>query len=73
MRVTIETTFAIIGLLLAALTAISAEWIEELTGLEPDAASGALEWVITIAFAVAAVTLGWLARGDARRLRAAKR
>jgi hypothetical protein len=34
-RVRIETTLAVISILLAVLTTISTEWIEELTGFEP--------------------------------------
>jgi hypothetical protein len=69
----IETTLTIISILLAVLTTISAEWIEELTGFEPDAGSGALEFGLPIVFAVAAVTFALLARHDLRRLRAATR
>ena len=61
----------LVSLGLAILTAINNEWIEELTGLEPDAGSGALEWAIVIAFALAAIALGALAVRDGRRLRQA--
>jgi hypothetical protein len=44
------------------------QWIEELTGLEPDAGSGALEWIIAGVFLVAAVVSALLARRDHRRL-----
>jgi hypothetical protein len=68
-RFRIELVLACISFALFILTLISAEWIEELTGLEPDAGSGALEWIITIAFAAAALVLFVLARRDALRLR----
>ena len=70
-RVRIETALAVISILLAVLTTISTEWIEELTGFEPDAGSGALEVGLPIAFAAAAIVLALLARHDRRRLRAA--
>jgi hypothetical protein len=34
------------------------EWIEEVTGLEPDGGSGALEFLLVLAPAVAALILG---------------
>jgi hypothetical protein len=67
----IEIILAIVSALLALTTVISAEWIEELTGLEPDAGSGALEWGIALGFGAAALVLALLARRDSRRLRAA--
>ncbi|MDQ3898099.1 MAG: ABC transporter permease [Actinomycetota bacterium] len=41
---------------------LGAEWIEELTGLEPDAGSGALELLLVVVPAVAAVVFGLLGR-----------
>ena len=70
-RVTIETGLAIVSFLLVVLTLISDEWIEALTGIEPDHGSGALEWGIVVVFAVAAVASSTLAWRDARRLRTA--
>jgi hypothetical protein len=69
----IEGVLAIVSALLALMTLISPEWIEELTGLEPDAGSGALEWGIALGFGVAAIVLALSARRDRRRLRAALR
>lgn len=53
---------------LAALSAVAAlagivlgpEWIEDLTGLEPDGGSGALEFLLVLVPAVAAVCFGLL-------------
>jgi hypothetical protein len=67
----IEAALAVVSLLLAIVTAISAEWIEKLTGFEPDGGSGALEWGIALGFGAAALLLALLARRDHRRLRAA--
>jgi hypothetical protein len=70
-RLTIEGLLGLASLALAVLTVVNKEWIEELTGLEPDAGSGALEWGIVIAFGLAAVLLGRMAWRDRQRLRAA--
>ena len=70
-RFTAEVVLGLASLGLAILTAINAEWIEALTGLEPDAGSGALEWAIVIVLAVTATVLGALAVRDGRRLRQA--
>ena len=68
-RLRIEV-LAVISAVLCVLTLVLPEWIEELTGLEPDAGSGALEWIIAGAFLVAAVVSAVLARRDYRRLAA---
>jgi ABC-type thiamin/hydroxymethylpyrimidine transport system permease subunit len=67
-RLRIEVVLAVISAVLCVLTLVFPEWIEELTGLEPDAGSGALEWIIAGAFLVAAVVSAVLARRDYRRL-----
>lgn len=69
LRLTIEALLGLVSLGLAILTAVNSEWIEEFTGLEPDAGSGTLEWAIVIAFALAAIALSTLAVRDGRRLR----
>ena len=70
-RMTIEGLLGLASLALAVLTVVNKEWIEGLTGLEPDAGSGALEWGIVIAFGLAAVLLGRMAWRDRQRLRTA--
>jgi hypothetical protein len=70
-RALAESTLAIVALLLAVITAINAEWIEWLTGLDPDGGSGALEWGIVVVLSLGAVVAGALARRDLRRWRAA--
>jgi ABC-type thiamin/hydroxymethylpyrimidine transport system permease subunit len=69
-RLRIELVLAVICAALCILTLVFPEWIEELTGLEPDAGSGALEWIITGIFLVAAVVSAVLARRDYRQLAA---
>ncbi len=70
-RILAESTLAIVAVMLAVVTAINAEWIEWLTGLDPDGGSGALEWGIVVFFSLGAVVAGALARRDLRRWRAA--
>ena len=55
---------------LAVLTALWPQWIEELTGLEPDAGSGLVEWAIVVVLAVLAATATVLARSNLRHARA---
>ena len=55
---------------LAVLTALWPQWIEELTGLEPDAGSGVVEWAIVVVLAGLAATATVLARSNLRRARA---
>lgn len=66
----VEMALAVISAVLGIATMLFPEWIEELTGLDPDAGSGALEWIITGAFLVAALISALLARRDTRRLAA---
>lgn len=69
-RFRIEAVLGAAFLVLAVVTTISMEWIEALTGFEPDGGSGALEWGITAALGVAALVAAVLARRDLHRLRA---
>jgi hypothetical protein len=66
-RYRIEFTLAIVSAFLFALTLVTREWIEIIFGVEPDASSGALEWAITLAFFLGAVSLFVLAQRDRRR------
>jgi hypothetical protein len=67
-RLRIEVALAVISAAMCVLTLVFPEWIEALTGLEPDAGSGALEWIIAGVFLVGAVVATVLARHDYRRL-----
>lgn len=67
-RVRIESALACLSAALFALTLVYPEWIEALTGLEPDAGSGAVELLVSAAFLVVAIALALLSRRDRRRL-----
>jgi hypothetical protein len=70
-RFWLELALASLCLFLAVLTVISREWIEALTGLDPDHHSGSLEWAVVAVLLVAAVAVGGAARSEWRRPRAA--
>jgi hypothetical protein len=69
-RLRVEVVFAGLSVALLVLTLVFPEWIEAVTGLEPDAGSGVLELVVAAAFLVAAMVSAALARRDWRRLAA---
>lgn len=64
----VEIALAVVAFGLFVLTLISAEWIEELTGWEPDGGSGELEWLLAAVFLVAAAGFAWSGRRTHRRL-----
>jgi len=66
----LEAVGALATLFLATLTLVVPDWLEEAFGVDPDAHSGAAEWLIALAFAALSAVLALLARRDWRRLRA---
>lgn len=54
----------------AALTAAAPQWIELVFKVDPDAGSGALEWVLVAVFAVAAVIAALYGMRDHRQVAA---
>jgi hypothetical protein len=64
-RVWTETTAAVLGGLLAVLTAFVPDWIE-VTGWDPDHHSGAAEWWLAGLFLLIAVAAGVAARVELR-------
>jgi hypothetical protein len=67
-RVRLEVALACLSAGLFAVTLAYPEWIEALTGLDPDAGSGALELLVSAALLAVAVVLALLARRDRRKL-----
>jgi hypothetical protein len=63
----VEVALTAIALGLFVLTLVSPSWIEELTGFEPDAGSGELEWLVAVVFLVAALGLALSGRRTMRR------
>jgi hypothetical protein len=67
-RFWVEVIFAALAFALMVLTLVTREWIEELTGKDPDGGDGSLEWFVVVACAVVAlVTASW-ARREWRRV-----
>ena len=70
MRAQIETALAGLTAALTLLTLVTREWIEALTGWDPDHGNGALEWGTVAVLLVACVALSLRARSDWRTVKA---
>ncbi|MDP9464722.1 MAG: ABC transporter permease [Actinomycetota bacterium] len=66
-RFWVEVVLSAVALLLCVLTLINGEWIEVLTGLEPDGGSGETEWFVAAAFGCCALALAVTSRLEWRR------
>ncbi|MFJ9824012.1 ABC transporter permease [Streptomyces sp. NPDC101160] len=66
-----EVVLGSISALLFLVTLVWRDWIEVLFGVEPDAGSGALEWLIVAVTALVAVLCALGARMEWRRTRSA--
>ena len=64
-----ETGIACLAAGLGALTIWWRDWIEALTGLDPDAHNGSAEWLIVAGLAAVAAASALLARREYRRAR----
>lgn len=71
-RFWLEVAFAACAAGLAVVTLIDPEWVELLSGTNPDGGTGSLEWLIAGSCALASILSGALARQDWRRLRMAQ-
>jgi len=67
-RVGLETAIALPSGLLGVVTIFWHDWIEALTGWDPDQQNGSAEWLIVAALLVVAVAMGTVARRHWRML-----
>jgi hypothetical protein len=70
-RFWIECLLSLVTGVATVATIINSEWIESLTGWDPDGGNGSLEWVITLVLAVVTVAFIVAARIEWRRSRIA--
>jgi len=68
-----EAALSALAAVLAVVTSIVPDWIELLTGADPDHGSGGAEWSIVLVLALAAIALAALAGREWRRHRPARR
>jgi hypothetical protein len=61
-RARLEMAGALCAGILGVLTIFWRDWIEILTGWDPDNHSGAVEWIVVVGLLVAAVAMGLAAR-----------
>jgi hypothetical protein len=66
-RFWVEAALAALASALGVLTLIAPDWIEALTGVDPDAHSGSLEWALAGALAATALVVLAVARAEWRR------
>jgi len=67
-RFWIEAGLAALCGFLAILTLFTRDWIEALTGFDPDDHNGSIEWAIVVVLALVCVLFAIAARADRRRL-----
>ena len=67
-RVVAESVIALFAGALGVLTIFWHDWIEALTGWDPDQHNGAAEWLIVVGLLVVAVAMGIAARRHWRLL-----
>ncbi len=70
-RFKIDAGLALAFAALLILTLISHEWIEVLTGWDPDNGNGSVEWMLVGVLFLATITLSVRARSDWRQMQAA--
>lgn len=62
-----QAGFSAAALVLALVTLITREWIELLTGWDPDRGSGTFEWMLVAVLGAVAIALGAAARNEWHR------
>jgi undecaprenyl pyrophosphate phosphatase UppP len=70
-RFWIESATGSVCGVLAVLTVFWRDWIEALTGFDPDHHNGSFEWAIVVALLIVCAAAGSLARAEWRRPRTA--
>lgn len=63
-----EAISATAAAVLASLTLLWPDWIESLTGINPDHGNGSFEWMLVIGLAVVSAALSLLAWREWRRI-----
>jgi hypothetical protein len=66
-RVRAEVAIGLLSALTLAATLVWPDWIERLTGLDPDGGNGAIEWEFVFALVVVTLAAFGLAWRDLRR------
>ncbi len=69
-RFWLEAALASLWGFLAVLTIFKRDWIEAVTGFDPDHHNGSFEWAIVAGLLVLCVAVGVIARAEWRRPRA---
>ncbi len=69
-RARLETIVALCAGILGILTIFWHDWIEALTGWDPDNHNGTVEWVVVVGLLAVAVVMGLVARRHWRLLTA---
>jgi len=64
----LEVVFAVLCAVLAIVTVFWCDWVESLTGVDPDHHNGAFEWLIVAGFFTGSALAGLAARAEWRRL-----
>lgn len=64
-RMIVEFILAGVFAILAIVTVVNPQWIEAVLRVDPDAGSGALEWLIVAAFGVLALVAAGVGARDA--------
>ena len=69
-RARLEMAVALAAGILGLITIFWSDWIEMLTGFDPDQHNGSVEWLLVAGLLVVAVAMGLVARRDWRLLAA---
>ena len=67
-RVGLETAIALLAGVLGVVTIFWHDWVEAMTGWDPDQHSGSAEWLVVVALLIVAVAMGTAARRHWRLL-----